>query len=184
MTSVLSRVALCRITAPSSPAAGFRSETTHQPKRCKTKTGNNRILDKAVGCNELLARAPRTDDSSPNPQPLSAMPERHSATNPRPTSLHSPPQLQNHRLLIRVRCAPFSLITPLDTGPRRTAHGPVPQSLRPSTGRDAPERPRYHRCQPDRVPNQLAGGRLTPGQKISFILPHSLRFGALANDRS
>ena len=135
--------------------------------------------------NDLLARAPRSANSSPNPQPLPAMPERHSAANPRPQpiSLLSPHHLQNHHLLIRVRCAPFSRTSPLDTGPRRTAHGTAPQSLRPSTGRDAPERPRYHRRQPDRVPNQLAGGRLTPGQKISFILPHSLRFGALANDR-
>ena len=42
---------------PSSPAAGFRSVTTHDTKRRKSKTGNNWSLDQAVGCNEWLGGA-------------------------------------------------------------------------------------------------------------------------------
>jgi len=43
-----------RPTAPSSPAAGFRSDTTHDTKRRKNETEGNWSLDQAVGCNELL----------------------------------------------------------------------------------------------------------------------------------
>ena len=48
------QLGLSGLTTPSSPAAGFRSATNHEPKRFKDKTGIYKILDQAVGCNELV----------------------------------------------------------------------------------------------------------------------------------
>ena len=52
--SMCDRVRSGALTAPSSPPAGFCSDTKLDAKRYKTKTGSNLCLDQAVGCNELL----------------------------------------------------------------------------------------------------------------------------------